>query len=183
MFLNNKIKKYNDIVKEQLGDSNRYNHTIEVLKISTDIAQQLSVDVEKAQIAALFHDYTKFLSIEEHLGIIGDRMKIRHNDEYLMHGYSSSILIQDRFNIVDNDIIEAVKYHTTGKRNLSVLGKIIFIADYASHNHDSCIEVRKLLYNDFDKAMRLCLEYMVKYIKENNLDIHKDLEEMYNEYK
>ncbi len=182
MFLNNKINDYNDIVKEQLGDSDRYKHTLEVLKISTDIAKQLDVDVEKTQIAALFHDYTKNLTKQEHLDIICNRIVINKNDEYLMHGYSSSILVQDKFNITDIDIVEAIRYHTTGKNNLGLLGKIVFIADYASHNHDSCKEVRKLLYTDFDNAMKLCLEYMVNYIKKNNFGIHKDLLDMYNEY-
>ncbi len=182
MFLNSKIEEYNKIVREQLGDSNRYHHTIEVLRISTKLAKQLNVDVEKVQIAALFHDYTKFFTKEEHLKIICNKIEISNDDVYLMHGYSSSILVQDKLGIDDSEIIEAIKYHTTGKKGLSLLGKIIFIADYASHNHDSCIEVRELLYTDFDKSMKLCLKYMVEYIHQNNLVIHDDLQEMYNEY-
>ncbi len=183
MLLKNSVEKYNEIVKKQLGDSDRYKHTLEVLKISTELAEKLKVDIEKTQIAALFHDYTKYLTKQEHLDIINGKIELDLNDEYLMHGYSSSILIEDEFNIRDSDIIDAIKYHTTGKRNLCLIGKIIFIADYASHNHDTCVEVRNLLNIDFDKAMRLCLEFMVNYIQGNNLVIHKDLLDMYNEYR
>ncbi len=182
MFLNKRVKNYSKYVVAKLGDTSRYTHTLDVLKIATDISVSLNVDVEKTQIAALFHDYTKYLTKEEHLNIIGDKINLDKNDEYLMHGYSSSILIKHEFGINDSDILEAIKYHTTGKKDLCLLGKIIFIADYASHDYDTCIEVRKLLYTDFDKAMRLCLEYMVNYIKDNNLVIHKDLLDMYNEY-
>ncbi len=183
MFLNDSIEKYNIIVRDKLGDSNRYNHTLEVLKIATDLAIMLDVDVEKVQIAALFHDFTKYLTKEEHLNIINDRIELNHSDEYLMHGYSSSLLVQDEYGIGDTEIIDAIRYHTSGKKNLGIIGKIIFIADYASHNYDRCIEVRELLCKDFDKAMKLCLKYMVEYIKENNFYIHKDLEDMYNEYR
>ena len=86
----------------------------------------------------------------------------------------------------DTDILEAIKWHTTGKKNMSVLEKIIFIADYIEPNRtpfEGLEKARELAYKNLDEAMEYILDSTIKYVKERNRLLHPYSEEAYEYYK
>ena len=97
------------------------------------------------------------------------------NNIALSHSVIGSFVIQDVFNIQDMDIINAVRYHTTGRENMSILEKIIFMADMIEEgrNFPGVDELRKLSFNgQLDKALITSLNNTIKFVIENNQLIH-----------
>ena len=97
------------------------------------------------------------------------------NNIALSHSVIGSFVIQDVFNIQDMDIINAVRYHTTGRENMSTLEKIIFMADMIEEgrNFPGVDELRKLSFNgQLDKALITSLNNTIKFVIENNQLIH-----------
>ena len=144
------IKKY---LKENLKES-RYNHTLGVCEIALELAELNGVSKEKAEIAALAHDVAKNLSKEEMMKIIKDNNIILSNVEKenmnLWHSIIAPIVAEEKLGITDEDILDAVRWHTTGKENMSTLDKIIYIADMIepSRTYDGVEEIRqKVLEN------------------------------------
>lgn len=97
------------------------------------------------------------------------------NNISLSHSVIGSFVIQDVFNIQDMDIINAVRYHTTGRENMSTLEKIIFMADMIEEgrNFPGVDELRKLSFNgQLDKALITSFNNTIKFVIENNQLIH-----------
>ena len=101
-----KLHKY---VKENVGQ-HRYEHTLGVVETATRYAEKFGADVDKARIAAIFHDACK-------------------SEGPLQHGPAAAKLIKEKFGVDDEDIINAIKYHTVGRANMSILERILlFVA-------------------------------------------------------
>ena len=129
------IAEYKKIIKSMMSE-NRYNHCVNVSKEAVKLAKRYGGDEEKAAIAGILHDITKEMPKEEQLqimldsGIILD--DIQKNAPKLWHGISGSVYIKNHLDIDDEDILNAVCYHTTGRAGMSLLEKIIFVADFTS---------------------------------------------------
>ncbi|MFV0246938.1 MAG: bis(5'-nucleosyl)-tetraphosphatase (symmetrical) YqeK [Mycoplasmatales bacterium] len=107
----------------------RYNHILGVEKMAIELANIYHVDVEKIRIAALLHDLTKEYSNDEQKKILMNDIKI-FNNQKLYHAPTSSIKAREIYGIEDDEILEAIKFHTLGNEGLSDIGKIIYISDF-----------------------------------------------------
>lgn len=147
-----------------------------------ELAEQLAIhygeDPEKAVICALIHDAYRYVSDEQidtyiSRGIIDEQY--RHNGN-LAHSKIAAYEMQKKFEINDLDMINAVSYHTTGRNNMSLLEKIIFIADAAEKNrdYDGVEKIRDELFHDINKACLISLEGTANFLKNKGVDIHKD---------
>lgn len=129
------IAEYKKIIKPMMSE-NRYNHCVNVSKEAVKLARRYGGDEEKAAIAGILHDITKEMPKEEQLQIIIDSGiildDIQKNAPKLWHGISGSVYIKNHLGIDDEDILNSVCYHTTGRAGMSTLEKIIFIADFTS---------------------------------------------------
>ena len=166
-----------ELLKEKYGsETNRITHSIGVRDLAVELAKKLGADPKKAEIAALFHDYYRY---DDNDTLISYMDKVDY-DKYKdmpwgYHGLAAGNKIKD-FGITDIDIINAIKYHTVGRFNMSLLEKIIYVSDFSEINrtHEGSKEVRELALKDFDKAFLLTLEYTYKHTNDKNvLELYK----------
>ncbi len=148
------------------------------------LAKRWGEDPEKAAAAGILHDITKKLSYDEQLilcekyGIILD--SVERNSPKLLHAKTGAALARDRFGIGD-DVYEAIRWHTTGKPDMTLLEKIIYLADYIepTRNFDGVEELRALAYENLDRAMARGLEMSIEDIRARNIEPHRDSVEAY----
>ena len=116
-----------------MGDY-RFSHSVNVAKEAKKLAKHYGADENKAEIAGILHDITKEMPKEQQLQIIIDSGIILDNVQLhapkLWHGMSGSIVVRDELGIDDEDILNAIRYHTTGRAGMSLLEKVIFTADF-----------------------------------------------------
>lgn len=166
-------------------NTQRYQHTLGVEEVAVQLAKHYQVSEKQARIAALLHDCAKGLS-KFHLlrklegSDIVDDMELQV--ESLMHGPVGAIIAQEEFGINDEQILRAIRYHTTGSTEMSILEKIIFIADYIEPNRccPGIDEVRELAFSDLDQAIILAAGRTIIYQVNRNNPIHLRTMEMRN---
>ncbi len=145
MLLSDKVK---ELVREHLGeDSKRYIHTLGVMEMAEYLAKEYDVDLEKAKIAALMHDYSKYDPVSDaSLYLTLEEREDCKKYPFLYHAYLSACAYK-RLVGDDNDIYLAIKNHVFGRPGMTILEKIIMISDYTEKNreYESCIECRKIL--------------------------------------
>lgn len=156
-------------IENNLSDK-RLKHTYGVRDAAIELAKKYGLDQEKAELAALFHDMSKHLkgdSLNYHVKHLGLDDKYLNNSN-LAHGKIASILMKNDFKIDDQDMINAVSYHTTGRENMSPLEKVIYIADAieANRSYPGVEELRKLAFEDLDKACLMSMDSTIKRVKE-----------------
>ena len=152
------IAEYKKIIKTMMSE-NRYNHCVNVSKEAVKLAKRYGGDEEKAAVAGILHDITKEMPKEEQLqimldsGIILD--DIQKNAPKLWHGISGSVYIKNHLCIEDEDILNAICYHTTGRAGMSILEKIIFVADFTSEErtYKGVATMRKKSRKSLEDAM------------------------------
>ena len=143
------IEKLNTMLKPK-----RLEHSINVAKCAIKLSEIYGYDKEKAYLAGLVHDCAKYFTKEqidsyvEKYNIELDPLEV--DNIALSHSIIGSFAIQDVFNIQDMDIINAVRYHTTGRENMSTLEKIIFMADM--------IELDKALITSFNNTIKFVID-------------------------
>ncbi len=133
------IEKYIQIIRPLMGER-RFTHSVNVSKEAVRLAKKYGADVQKAAIAGVLHDITKEFDPKKQLQIIesGDIIltDVEKNTSKLWHAISGSVYIQKELGITDVDIINAVRYHTTARKGMSLLEKVIFLADFTSAERD-----------------------------------------------
>ncbi len=134
-----KISDYYELAKNSLSET-RFTHSKNVAKAAVRLAEKYGADTEKAEIAGILHDITKELNLENQLqiiesgGIILD--DICKNSPQLLHAITGMVYCRDELGINDTDILNAVRYHTTARADMSLLEKILFVADFISDERD-----------------------------------------------
>lgn len=133
------IKSYYELAEKRLGER-RFIHSRNVAKAAVRLAEKYGCDPVKAETAGILHDITKEVKTENQLqilesgGIILD--DICKKSPQLLHAITGMIYCRDTLGITDPDILNAIRYHTTGRASMSLLEKIIFIADFISDERD-----------------------------------------------
>lgn len=167
------------ILKENLGEK-RYAHILSVEKKALELGNLYHVDEIKCSTAALYHDFAKNMTIDEateildHYDYIYDEME--SNDMNLLHSKVAGILAEHQFGIKDKDVIEAIMYHTTGKERMSLLSKIVFIADAVEDTriYPDVEMYRKTAQTDIDKALLEILNGQIIFLVNKGNKIHPD---------
>lgn len=160
-----------DKLKKLLSDE-RFNHSLGVMETSEKLAVRYGIDVEKAKIAGLLHDCAKNLR-EDELVALANKYGIQIDDVLeksptLLHGPVGGYMIEDYFGIHDDEIKRAIMLHTTGDRDMTLLDKIIFLADYIepNRNFDGVENLREMAYKNLDEAVIMALDETIKYVIE-----------------
>lgn len=149
----------------------RYEHTLGVEYTAACLAMRYGADMEKARVAGLLHDCAKNLSTKEKLEQCKKyKMPVseyeKQNPE-LLHAKLGACLACDKYGITDKEILSAITWHTTGRPEMGLLDKIVFIADYMEPNRNKAEdldEVRELAFQDIDACLRLILKDTVEYL-------------------
>ena len=163
------IEKY---VKSHLSDK-RWNHTVNVVSEAEKLCQMYGGDMEKCVTAAIFHDVVKELPNEELNALV---RKFGFDEKYidspnLSHGKIAAALLKHEWGIDDEDIINAVSYHTTGRAGMSKTEKIVFIADAIEPTrvYNGVEAIRKATYEDLDRGCLKSLTDTVEHLKEKGV--------------
>lgn len=173
------------IVREQLTER-RYIHTIGVMDTSIELAKKYGVDENKAELAAIFHDYAKFRDKEEMRNIILEQNLpqdlLQHHDE-LWHAPVGAFLVEKEVGITDRDVLEAIKCHTSGKINMTPLDKVLYVADYIEPGRDfpGVEEVRESAKSSLDIAMIQAMKNTISYLLKRNQPVYPDTFHAYND--
>lgn len=163
------IEKY---VRSHLSDK-RWNHTVSVVSEAEKLCQMYGGDMEKCVTAAIFHDVVKELPNEELNALV---RKFGFDEKYidspnLSHGKIAAALLKHEWGIDDEDIINAVSYHTTGRAGMSKTEKIVFIADAIEPTrvYNGVEAIRKATYEDLDRGCLKSLTDTVEHLKEKGV--------------
>lgn len=158
----------------------RYMHSLRVTRQSVILARQFGADAGKAEIAGLLHDCARDLSFREALNvarkfdIIFDDITI--NSPGIIHAVTGKAIARNEFGITDDGVLDAIRYHTTGRKGMSLLEKVIFIADYTEPSRDfpGVNETRSILKKSLDRAVIYAMENTIKYLISEKQLIHVD---------
>ena len=178
--------EYRQIIRELMGDY-RYQHSINVADEAVLLAKLYGCDEEKAYTAGILHDITKEIPKDKQLQIIRDGGiildDVQKNAPKLWHSISGSVYIQSRLGITDTDIINAVRYHTTGRANMSLLEKIIYTADYTSaeRSYNGADIMREKSRRSLEEAMIFSCQFTLQKLSGERAAIHPDQLFCYND--
>lgn len=186
-----KIKKY---LKKHLTKE-RYQHTLGVAHTAVAMAMRYNPDtsnaefIKRAEIAGLLHDCAKCMDNDKKIKIC-EKNNIPCSDfeishPYLLHGKVGAHIAKNKFNIMDEDILQAITWHTTGRPEMSLLEKIIFIADYIEPSRNPIPEldiIRQLAFIDIDKAMEKILSNTLKFLEKKGNPMDKMTQITYDSY-
>lgn len=172
-------KVIKSILKDRLPHK-RYIHSLGVCDTAVLLAKRYNVCQKKAQIAGILHDYAKYLTGHEARKYIKQfEIKIDEVIEAnvdLAHGLIGAELVKLEFNIDDEDILNSIRYHTTGRKYMTDLEKIIYLADYIEPNRKihGIEKIRKVAKDDLDKAVIMALDSSIKHVISKGLLIHNN---------
>ncbi|NLN14459.1 MAG: HD domain-containing protein [Tissierellia bacterium] len=160
-------------LRKDLGED-RLKHVLRVVDVARELARVHGVDIKKAETAALFHDCAKFqnknnlLKSANDFDIILDDIMMRNTE--LIHGPLGAKIAETKYKIKDEDILKAIAYHTTGRKNMSKLEKLIYIADYIEpgRKFEGIERVRKLAFEDLDKSILLAMDQTIIFLIKND---------------
>lgn len=158
-------------LKGKLSPS-RYEHTISVSFICTALAMRYGCDLSKAELAGLLHDCAKHYRDEEIIKNCRQQDILLTDDELkapvVLHAKYGAWLTEHKYNIKDEEVINAVRWHTTGKPEMSLLEKIVFTADYIEPRRDKAADlplVRSLAFVDLDECVYQILKDTLDYLE------------------
>lgn len=181
-----KIDSYYELAEKRLGER-RYNHSKNVAAAAVRLAKKYGEDPIKAEIAGILHDITKEVKTENQLqivesgGIILD--DVCKKSPQLLHAITGMIYCRDTLGIDDEDILNAIRYHTTGRASMSLLEKIIFIADFISDERDypDVDIMRRECDKSLEDGMLYGLGFVIPDLVSKKRAIHPDAIAAYNE--
>lgn len=161
------ISNIREYIDKNLSEK-RKTHTYDVCSTAVRLAEKYGCDVSKAETAALLHDLyrgTPVSVLNYHVTHLGLDKKYLDNAN-LSHGKIAAEMIQKTFGVDDPDIINAVSFHTTGRPDMSLLEKIIYISDAMEpgRNYPGVDDIRKAAEEDIDKACLLSLSRTIDYV-------------------
>lgn len=148
-----------------LLSSKRYEHTKQVTLLATELAEIYNVDPENAFTAAMLHDITKEYDLKQQLQIINKSDIITDiANENTLHAITASLIARDNLGVDNDDVLNAIRYHTTGRADMSMLEKIVYVADKCSYDREypEVLELRKLAFEDIDGAILFCIDFTLK---------------------
>ncbi|MCU9613948.1 bis(5'-nucleosyl)-tetraphosphatase (symmetrical) YqeK [Caldibacillus lycopersici] len=174
------------ILKKHLPEK-RYIHTLGVLETALDLARVYGCDEKKTELAAIFHDYAKYRPEEEMRNIIIQEHfpeDLLHYHSELWHAPAGAYLVKKELGIDDKDIFQAIYYHTTGRPGMTLIEKIIFIADYIEPGRQfpGVDEVRALAKKNLDDAILQASRNTIAFLMKKNAPIYPDTFHTYNHF-
>ena len=179
-------KEYEEIIEKRMTSA-RFRHSKNVAKEAVRLAKKYGADVEKAEIAGILHDATKESSDEEQLELIEragiELTPLERSTRKLWHAISGAASVQVELGITDPDIINAIRYHTTGRAGMSLLEKVIFIADFTSaeRDYDGVDKMRKVADKNLEDAVLEGMSFTISDLAQRKLTIAPDTFMGYNE--
>lgn len=168
------LKKIKEKLKNELDES-RYEHTIGVMDTAACLAMRYGADLTQALVAGLLHDCAKCIPNDKKLKLCRKNgIEVTPFEEkapFLLHAKLGAWMAEHEYHVSDPAILSAIACHTTGKPDMSLLDKIIFIADYIEPGRNKAPglpEIRRLSFTDIDQALIRILSDTLDYLASSN---------------
>lgn len=164
-------------IKELLSEK-RFNHSLGVMRLAESLAKHYGIDSQKAALAGILHDCAKEFEPEKmrhyfDMGNVTD-MLITTSPK-LWHGIAGAYYAKEKYNI-DNEIFDAIYYHTLSRLDMPPLTKIIYLSDNIEETRDVKLPwakgIREKAYDDLDAALVDTINHTLKYIIEKGYTMH-----------
>ena len=176
------IEKY---LKEKLKPK-RYDHVFSVRDLAIDLARRYRADAQTVNLAALLHDCAKWMNTQElyeaaaNYGVQLD--EVERANPSLLHAIIGAELAIDCFSIGQPEILSAIRAHTTGNGPMTLIDKILYVADFAEpkRNHEEADLVRELAYQDLNQAVFEVSRYKIEHLLAKGMVIHPNTIDAYN---
>lgn len=171
------MEAYLKIIEKRLSKE-RFQHSLGVAETGRKLALINGVNADDAYLAGLLHDYAKdlpegqLLEIAQTNNLILDEVEV--NEPHLLHGPVGAWLTEKELGITNKDILNAIKFHTTGCREMSKLTQIIYIADLIEPNRNfpGVESLRKSAFNNLTQGVLNGLNWSIKYVLEKDFLLH-----------
>lgn len=171
------VEGYKIILQRRLSPG-RYVHSVGVANTAAKLAGMYSLDIEKAYLAGLMHDYaremsgTELLDLGQEHGLIRDHVEVIKPS--LLHGVVGAFLLQQAGIITDAQILDAIRNHTTGHPEMDWLGRLIYIADYIEpeRKFPGVDKLRTIAYKDLDYGVLAGLDHTLIYLVQKGAFLH-----------
>lgn len=184
-----KIDEMRKLLEKSLAPK-RFKHSIAVYETALKMAKSHKLDLEqteKVAVSALLHDCGREVPTKEsvakarELGIALDNVEI--NQPILLHAKLGVYYATHKYGVTDEEILDGISFHTTGKANMSTLAMVVFLADMIEPGRDfpGVDELRKLAHKDLEKAMLCAYSNTTRYLLDGGLLIHPNCIEGYNQ--
>ena len=184
-----KIDKMKCKVEEQL-DRVRYEHTMGVMYTAAAMAMRYGADLEQTMVAGLLHDCAKCIPADDKIQLcIENDIPISEAEQKnpgLLHAKLGAFLAKTKYDIADEKILDAITYHTTGCPDMTLLDKIVYIADYIEPNRTEApnlTKIRNLAFEDIEACLLAILEDSLAYLQTKDEVIDPMTEQTYLYYK
>lgn len=165
-------------LKKEL-DRQRFEHTLGVERTAREMARVFGEDEEKAALAGLLHDCAKCMPLSQMIKASRnvDVDPVMKASKALMHAVAGRCVAQEVYGVQDEAVLDAIRWHTTGRANMTRLEKIIYLADVIEPNrkpYPGLDELRALCMQDLDAALRMALRMSLEHVKEQGKTLHPD---------
>ena len=171
-------------------DEDRYEHTLGVMYMCAALAMAHGYDLNAAQTAGLLHDCAKCIPNKKKIKLC-EQYHVELTDfekehPFLIHAKLGAYIAKTKYDIQDPDILSAITWHTTGRPDMSLLDKIVYIADYIEPLRDKAPDletIRRIAFRDLDECMYVILRNTLEYLEENPKDVDNTSKEAFVFYK
>lgn len=187
--MDERIMKIQHTLKKEL-DENRYHHTLGVMYTSASMAMRYDVDVQKALYAGLLHDCAKCIPNDKKIRLCGKYglpvSQVEKENPSLLHAKLGASLANKKYNVQDEEILRAIESHTTGRPAMTMLEKIVYIADYIEPGRrklPNMAEVRRLAFCDIDECLYRILKDSLVYLNSRHITVDAMTQKTYDYYK
>ncbi len=175
-----------EILRSRL-EADRFEHSLGVMEMAVSLAKRYGADEKKAELAGLLHDcaknipYDEMYRLCEENGIALD--DISKKQPGLVHAFLGAHIAKEEYGI-DDEIYDAIYYHTVGKPQMSLLTKIIYVSDSIERNrdYDGVEELRKLAFEDIDKALIMQIDNTIRSVLRKGTLLHTNTIDTRNYY-
>lgn len=182
------INRLREGIRKVLSEK-RFTHSLGVEEVSYDLALIYGADTQKASIAGILHDCAKYMTKEEFLTECEKYQlpisKYERDDPYMLHAKLGAVYAKDRYGITDKEILNAILYHTTGRPDMTLLEKIVYISDYIEPNRKSFPgrdEAREAAYRNIDEAVVIVSKCTLEYLNKKGVNIDPATKVTYDYY-
>lgn len=176
-------------LKKQMDDS-RYEHTLGVMYISGALAMRYQCDLNRALLAGLLHDCAKCMPNAKKLKMAQKHdleiTDLERKNPFMLHAKLGELIARKKYDIEDEEVLSAIRWHTTGRPGMTLLEKIVYVADYIEPKRDKApnlTEIRHLAFIDLDRALLKILEDTLGYLGDSTDDVDDLTKMTYDYYK
>ncbi|MBQ3500235.1 MAG: bis(5'-nucleosyl)-tetraphosphatase (symmetrical) YqeK [Oscillospiraceae bacterium] len=176
------------VLKARMNE-HRFEHSLNVAERAAFLAEKYGADIEKAAFAGLIHDICKGIPKEEQLSVI-EKEGISLDEDTLKspalwHSIAGAIYSEHELGVTDKDVLNAIRYHTSGRGNMSILEKVVYMADLTSaeRNYPDAQYTRDLTDYSLDEGIAYGVRWIAGDLEKRGFPKGKDTEALLEEYK